>query len=255
MTYGVNRAKRAKPRRKLRRPSSGRARAAGRARSHATSTKRGSSARRARKPTAKRRAKKARKAPRAKKARLYTRYDPTTGQKVRVTADAMEYASWPSRKPSKKRLQREALLTNPVGTLGVLGAAAGRKALERAGETAARTTLRTARAAGVGALGLSTAGLGAAAASAAILAAGYVVMDRVARAGTLEVGFRLNAISTRFVETQRQLMRTHRVSRWEEVPQSERTKALGDYKRAIATASAQARGAANVTGRAEGSYK
>ena len=44
------------------------------------------------------------KKPAAKKAKLYTRYDPTTGQKVRVTNDTFEYRYWPSRKPSKRKL-------------------------------------------------------------------------------------------------------------------------------------------------------
>lgn len=182
-----------------------------------------------------------------------------------MTADSWEYANWPSRKPSKKRLQRESLKRDPLGTLGTIGTTAGKKAIERAGETAARTALR---AAGIPAIlagargsvaaaagGVTLAGVGAAASIAAILAAGYTVMQHVAASGTVALGDRLNTISTRFVETQRQLVKAAGVRSWQDVPQKVRDKALLDYRQAISTASAQGRGSANVTRPVEGSYK
>lgn len=273
MSYGVNRTrkKRSTTRRKKRQRSSGRARAAAKTRSRGTSRRRVSSARRAPKRSAARRtskSKRKRSATRsasAKKARLYTRYDPEVGTKVRVTSDSWEFANWPSRKPSKKRLQRESLKRDPLGTLGTIGTTAGKKAIERAGETAARTALR---AAGIPAIlagargavataagGVTVAGVAAAASVAAILAAGYAVMSHIAASGTVALGDRLNTISTRFVETQRQLIRAAGVRTWEQVPAAVRTKAVADYKRAISTASAQGRGSANVTRPVEGSYK
>lgn len=184
---------------------------------------------------------------------------------MRVTADSIEYASWPSRKPSKKKLQRESLKRDPLGTIGTIGTTAGKKAIEKAGETAARTALRAAgvpailagaRGAAASAVGgVTLAGVGAAASIAAILAAGYAVMSHVAGTGTVALGDRLNAISTRFVETQRQLVKAAGARDWSGVPQAVRDKALRDYKQAISTASAQGRGSANVTRPVEGSYK
>lgn len=265
MSYGVNRAStRSTTRRKKRRQSSGRVRGAGKAKSRGTSTRRATSARSAAKKSRRKRASKASSSKRtsspsrrtkAKKPRLYTRYDPETGQKVRVTSDTFEYRDWPSRKPSKKKQQRAALLANPVGTLGMIGAVAGKKSIERAGETAVRTGLRQLRNIGLAEAGLTAAGLGAAATSGAILAAGYVVMDKVAGHYTLALGDKLNAISNRFVETQRQLIAAFRGRSWADVPADVREKALRDYKRAISTASAQGRGSANVTRPVEGSYK
>jgi hypothetical protein len=137
----------------------------------------------------------------------------------------------------------------------MLGATAGKKAVERAGERAGRSVLTAAKTAGLGVLGVSAAGVGAAATSAAILAAGYVVMDHVAKSNTVKLGDKLNAISLRFVETQRQLIQAYRARSWDGVPQAVRDKALRDYKQAISTTSAQARGYANVTRPVEGSYK
>lgn len=168
-----------------------------------------------------------------------------------MVAGSYEYENWVSRKPSKKKIQRAALKADPLGTLGQLGAVAGKRALERAGETAARTGLRTAKIAGLGALGVTGTAVAAAATSGAILAAGYLVMDRVARTQQAKLGDRLNAISNRFVETQRQLQ----LAFHGRVPDDVNRKALADYKRALATANAQAQGSAFAGQRAEGSYK
>jgi len=255
VSYGVNRARKRPTRRKKRQSSSGRARAAAKGRSRATSTRRGTSARRAPKRSARKAAR--RKSPSTRKrttskskrkARLYTRYDPETGQKVRVPSDSYEYGAWLSRKPSKKKQTRQALVNDPVGTLGMLGATAGKKAVERAGERAGRSVLSSARAAGLGAIGLTAAGVGAAATSAAILAAGYHVMSKVAAANTVKLGDRINAISNRYIETVRQLKAAG-------ASDQALKNALRDYKQALSTAAAQAQGYANVTPKVEGSYK
>lgn len=184
---------------------------------------------------------------------------------MRVTSDTFEYREWPSRKPSKKKIQREALKRDPLGTIGTIGTTAGKKAIERAGEAAGRTALRAtgipailagARGAVTGAAaGVTLAGVGAAVSVAAILSAGYAVMRHVADAGTVALGDRINAISNRFAETQRQLIKAYNGRSWNDVPAEVRDHALRDYKQALTTASAQGRGTANVTARAEGSYK
>jgi hypothetical protein len=170
---------------------------------------------------------------------------------VRVTADTFEYADWPSRKPSKKKIQREAIKSDPIGTLGAAGVAAGRKAAERAAESTAKAALRATGVPAIlagarGAVAGSALPLAAAAASAGILAAGYVVMDRVAKTQALKLGDRVNAISSRFVQTQAALQKTYGVTHWQDVPSDQRNKAVSDYKRALATATSQAQGSALV---------
>lgn len=259
MGYGVNRSrKRTTTRRKKRPQSSGRARSAAKRRSRVTSRKRASSAR----PAARKRRSSSRKrsrttstrSTRTRKPRQVTRYDPEFGKKVKVDADSWEALNWPSRKPSIKRQRRAQLAAAPLATLGTIAATAGKKSIERAGETAVKTALRSAKAAGLAEVGLTAAGVGAAATSAAILAAGYVVMSQVAAHGTIGLGDKLNAISNRFVETQRQLIKQYGRT-WDDVPQKIRDQALLQYRQAISTASAQGRGSANVTRPVDGSYK
>lgn len=269
MSYGVNKwaassghvRAAGKPKRRARRTG----RKSSRPSARPAKKRKGASSRKRSSAKRKRRATKrstARRAPKKKptKERLFTRYDPETGQKVRVTKDTFEYAEWPSRKPSKKKIQRAALRADPIGTVGQLGTLAGKKAVERAGERAGRDVLRAVgRATGVGgALGASraaaTAALPTVAAVGAILAAGYYVSEQIAKRQSLKLGDRLNAISARFVETQRQLIKVFGDS-WDDVPADVRSKAVAEYKRAIATASSRAQGSALAGVRAVGSYK
>lgn len=171
---------------------------------------------------------------------------------MRVTADTFEYATWPSRKPSKKKLAREAFKSDPLGTTGAVAQQATKRAIERAGEHTVVKVLRTARAS----VPLAAAAVGPAAAAAAILAAAYLVGDRIARNEAVKLGDRLNAISLRFTETQRQLEAAFGTpGRWDGVPADLRAKAVRDYKGAIATATSRAQGQAFAGIRAEGSYK
>lgn len=168
---------------------------------------------------------------------------------MRVTADTFEYADWPSRKPSRKKLQRESLKRDPIGTLAQVGTLAGKRAVERAGERAGRSVLRTLGVSGASVATLAkgaTAALGTAAAAAAILAAGYVVSDKIARTQRVKLGDRLNAISSRFVVTQRELEKHYGTTKWEGVPADVRARAVREYKAAIATATAQAQGSAII---------
>lgn len=253
MGYGVNRtAKKSTTRRKKRRASAGPARSAGKSKRRAPKRK---SAARVRSTAKVRKSKpkspKRKKKTSAKKPRTVTRYDPEFGTKVKVAADSWEALNWPSRKPSKKKQQRQQLLTAPLATVGTIGVTAGRKAIEKAGETAGRTALRTAKQVGLGALGITTAGLGAAASSAAILAAGYVVMDKVAKERALAFGDRVNAISLRFAETQKQIIKQYGRA-WSDVPSDVAKKAWSDYTHAIKVAQSQE---GFVGAREVGSYK
>lgn len=193
--------------------------------------------------------------PKARKARLFTRYDPTTGQKVRVTADTFEYREWPSRKPSKKKIAREAFKSDPLGTSGSVAQQAAKRAIERAGEQTITRVLRSARAAVLPAAAAAGGTAFAATGAASILAAAYLVGDRIARDQRLKLGDRLNAISLRFTETQRQLEAAFGTNKWDGVPADLRAKAVRDYKSAIATATSRAQGQAFAGARAEGSYK
>lgn len=173
-----------------------------------------------------------------------------------MTADTFEYATWPSRKPSKKKIAREAFKQDPLGTTGAVAQQAAKRSIEKLGEHAATRVLRTARG-GALAAGLSAGSVAAAAtASASILAAAYLVGDTIARNERVKLGDRLNAISLRFAETQRQLEAAFGTpGRWDGVPADLRAKAVRDYKNAIATATSRAQGQAFAGTRAEGSYK
>jgi hypothetical protein len=178
----------------------------------------------------------------AKKARLYTRYDPTTGQKVRVYADSFEYASWPSRKPSKKKLAREAFKTDPFGTTGTIAQTAAKRSIERLGEHTATRVLRTARTgavpaalAGARALAPLAIPLAVAAGTVAAGIAGFVAISRAERRLAAD---RINEISRAFVATQKQVEQQLGVSSWQQVPSDLRAKLVKGYTDAIHEVSA-----------------
>lgn len=166
-----------------------------------------------------------------------------------VTADDPRYDEWPSRKPGKTSKLAAKLRDRPLELAAEEASKHVATTLRRKG----RSSLSTALKAAVG--GVSLAGLGAVAASASILAAGYLVVDTIARKQQVKLGDRLNAISLRFAETQRQLEAAFGTTRWEGVPADVRAKAVRDYKAAIATATSQAQGSALAGTRVEGSYK
>jgi hypothetical protein len=152
---------------------------------------------------------------------------------VRVTSDTFEYATWPSRKPSKKKIQREALKTDPLGTLGQLGVVAGTRAAERLGTSAGRTITRR----------IGTGTLAAAAAAAAELGAGTLVAAALPIAAaiggallyySLQPGAEENQLSLQFVAAQKTLIQETGVKTWAAVPEAARTRLLNDYKTALA---------------------
>jgi hypothetical protein len=233
VSYGVNRAK-PKTRRKKRRASNGPARSAGKSKRRGTRTKSAGRARSTAKATRRKRTTTPKRKSKPKKAKLYTRYDPETGQKVRVTADSYEYTAWLSRKPSKKKQTRAALKSDPVGTLGILGATAGKKAVERAGERAASGALRAGRGRLVAAAtALATSSTVGALAAAGAVGAAIYAMGKLAEAYTVSLGERANQISRQFVATQQQVIKQYGGSRWEDVPADLRNKLVNGYKAAI----------------------
>jgi hypothetical protein len=236
VSYGVNRARKRTTRRKKRQSSSGRARAAAKGRSRATSTRRATSARSVRRKSGRKVARKTSRSTRkrttstrAKKARLYTRYDPETGQKVRVTADTFEYANWVSRKPSKKKIQRAALKADPLGTIGQVGLAAGTRAAEKIAERGVRTVARkygvagaAAAAEGAAALGYGSVALAALPIAAALGGALYYY--------SLQPGAEENKLSLSFVAAQKTLMQQTHAATWTDVPEQARNRLLNEYK-------------------------
>jgi hypothetical protein len=157
---------------------------------------------------------------------------------VRVTNDTMEFASWPSRKPSKKKIARAAFRSDPVGTSGTLIQQAAKRSVEKAGEEIVRSGIRAGRVAvrsGAGAAtrevlvgALPVIGTVGALAAAGIL--GGWLMDKA----TDSVGDKINRISYAFVAAQQALIHKTGVRTWQEVPDGPRTKLLQEYKAALA---------------------
>jgi hypothetical protein len=151
---------------------------------------------------------------------------------VRVTSDTFEYKLWPSRKPSKKKIQREALKSDPLGTLSQVGVIAGTRAAERVGTQVGRSVLRKVGAGGV-ATALSVAssvGVGTAIALALPVAA---ALGGALYYFSLQPGADENALSLKFVEAQKKLVQESGVKSWIDVPERARTQLLNDYKRGL----------------------
>lgn len=172
----------------------------------------------------------------AKKAKLYTRYDPTTGQKVRVTSDTFEYRDWPSRKPSKKKIAREAFKSDPLGTSGSVAQQAGKRAIEKLGEQTATRIARTARTTAIPA---AVAGARALAPFAGIagltaLAIGAVLLqNKSVSDARLALGEKVNKLSLAFVAAQKQMAAEYRVAHFADVPTEARNRLLNGYKDAL----------------------
>lgn len=262
MSYGVNRSWASPP---------GRARAAGKRKGKSTRTRKrrpSGSVPRARKksrsrkrPATKKGSKRAqlssltkkKKAPKRKKAKApkrkkFTRYDPVSGRKVSVYEDDYRFDEWPDRKPSKSSKLAAKIREHPVDY-----------ALERATRVATARGRTATRSVGRKLSGLVTGGagavatLGAAAAAAGIIATAYVVADAIAKNQQVKLGEKVNAISNRFAQAQREIEAKYGGRSWEAVPQDVRSKWLAEYKRALSVANAQAQGTA-FAGRRE-SYK
>lgn len=169
---------------------------------------------------------------------MYTRYDPETGQKVRVTKDTFEYAEWPSRKPTKKKIQREALKRDPLGTGAQVITEAVKKSaartVERETGKVARSVGGSAALGGAAATARATAAAVAPAVAAAALVGGALyAMGRIGQLRNVAAGERANRISREFVAAQQAIMKQLRVARWDDVPQDIRTKLVNGYKKQI----------------------
>lgn len=170
---------------------------------------------------------------------MYTRYDPETGQKVRVTKDTFEYAEWPSRKPTKKKLQRESLKRDPIGTSSQMVAEAVKKSAARTVERETGKVTRRIAGSGVAAAAASTARATVAAVAPAIAAASVIggalyAMGKIGQLRNVAAGERANRISREFVSAQQTVMKQLRVSSWDQVPADIRNKLVAGYKKAIA---------------------
>lgn len=164
-----------------------------------------------------------------------------------MTADDPRYFEWSNRKPSKRTKLQEKILNAPGEYVAERSRKVATTAATRAATTVARRVLPTLATGGAVAAGAATV------ASLAILAAGYVVSDAIARNQRVKLGDRLNAISNQFLNLQHQVMAKYGVRSWDQVPPEVRNRAVADYKRALGTATAQAQGSA-IVGQRE-SYK
>lgn len=250
MSYGVNRAKRT-TRRKVRRQSSGRARAAGKRRSRATSTRRATSVRSARRKSGRRAksrqsrsatrrtrgakrttSKSSKSRSRSRKPRTYVRYDPETGAKVRVTSDSFEYQNWLSRKPSRKRQARAALLSDPFGTTATAAQKAAIRAGERIVEHTAKSAIRRYGGAAVAAATTAAAEIGGAGLAVAALPIAAAIGGALLYYST-QPGAEENKLSLQFVAAQKTLMQQTRAATWQQVPEAARNRLLNDYKTSL----------------------
>jgi len=217
-----------------------------------TTTKRRSSTTRSRTKRAPKKRAAPKRKPAAKKARLYTRYDPETGQKVRVTAETFEYAEWPSRKPTKKKIARAAFRADPLGTTGTVVQTATKRAIEKQAERTATRIFRQVATSGAvtGTLAAGSA-YGKKAAIAALPIAGTAAIagvglslaialgEALRNQARVRTGDAINKLSLQFVANQKALMRATRAPSWDQVPKQARDQLIRDYKSAVATAAAQ----------------
>jgi hypothetical protein len=198
--------------------------------------------------TAKRRAPKRkaakRAAPRAAKKRTarkkapkkYTRYDPLTGQKAKVTADDPRYTEWLPRKPGKKKIRQEraAELLGGSRVAGVIAEEVGRKAAQRAA-TVAKTTGRKVAGQALGAVG-ATAALSVAAQAAAVATAGALAYGLTRLILTHDAGANLDKAYREYSGAKRALMAQTGSSSWADVPKAARDRLHAAYQEAVVRA-------------------
>lgn len=265
MSYGVTkqwqashgrarRAAKTSSRSKSRSKRKGSSRSAQRAKKKRSSVQlpRARSARPRKKRASRPRAKKAR-TPRAKKERTYSRYDPASGRKVKVTADDPRFDEWPSRKPSARKRTAAKIRADPVGYIG-------KRVQQRIERQVESATARTARRVAPALVGAGRAALGGAlAVSAPAVAAGAALTLALGLSAALlklsglplKTGEKVNRISAAFVASQRALMQASGVTVWERVPEDARRKLLAAYRSALQRAT---QGVVSV-GRETGSFK
>lgn len=156
---------------------------------------------------------------------------------MRVYSDSFEYREWPSRKPSKKKIAREAFKTDPLGTTGSITQTAAKKSIEKLGERTATKLARTVRTGAVpavlgGARALAPYAIPAAAAAGTVAAAvvGFVALARAENRLARE---RITQLSHDFVAAQQQVMQQFNTRNWNDVPIELRNKLLNGYKKAL----------------------
>jgi hypothetical protein len=158
---------------------------------------------------------------------------------VRVTADTFEYEEWPSRKPSKKKIQRAALKADPIGTTSQVVAEAVKKSASRTVERETGRALRTVGTSAVVTAGATAARTAAAAAVPAVAAAAIVggaiyAMQQIAKTLILSAGEAANRVSREYAAAQTATMKQFGVKEFSLVPAEIRTKLVNAYKRELA---------------------
>ncbi len=170
-----------------------------------------------------------------------------SGKKFRVPESDPRYTEWSNRKPSKRKKLQAKILSAPGDYVRERAGKVAEESLKRVATTTLRRAVRLGGAAAVGELAVSGVAVAATTTGAlAILAAGYVVSNAIAKNQQLKLGERINLLSAEFVNVQKQVMAKFGVREWASVPAEVRNKAVADYKRALATATAQAQGSALV---------
>lgn len=152
-----------------------------------------------------------------------------------MTVDSFEYSEWPSRKPTKKKLQREALKRDPIGTSSqvlVTGASrAAERTIERQGSRAARSILTGGGLAGVARVA-AAAPAAAAVGAAGLVGAALYAMAVIAKQTRLSAGEAANRVSREFAATQASVAK--QFGSWDAVPKNIRDRLVSGYKKEIA---------------------
>lgn len=193
-------------------------------------------------PSKKPKARRASRSRKAKKPRLYSRYDPVTGEKVRVTRDDPRFDEWSSRKASKKtraaRLKRE----DPLAYARTFGLEAVKKRAERqATVTGGRIAKTVAPALVAGARAALASPIVQAAGAVGLIGAAIYAMQKIGERMDRSDGEKINAISLQFAHTQSEVAKQYG-GKWANVPEDVRTKLVNGYKKAISDVTAYRRG-------------
>jgi hypothetical protein len=155
---------------------------------------------------------------------------------VRVTSDTFEYRDWPSRKPSKKKIAREAFKTDPLGTTGSITQQAAKRTIEKLGEHTATKIARGARTTAIPAAVAVARSLAPFAGIAGLTAAaiGLVLLqNKSVSDARLALGEKINKLSLAFVAAQKQMAAEYRVAHFGDVPAEARSRLLAGYKDAL----------------------
>lgn len=155
---------------------------------------------------------------------------------MRVTNDTFEYRDWPSRKPSKKKIAREAFKTDPLGTTGSITQQAAKRSIEKLGEHTATRLARTARTTAIPAAlaaGRSLLPFAGIAGLTALAIGAVLLQNKSVSDARLALGERIRKLSLAFIAAQNQMAAEYRVPHFGDVPSEARARLLAGYKDAL----------------------